>query len=370
MTLELAAAQGAASPDSTDTRPYSPSWVDAITGVIDRAPGPTWLAYLLLLLLACLTASTEGWIAGVSSFPAIDPWQASYGVYFIAPLAVIHYLDGVAGEAWDQFRPATNLVADAAARVRYELTVTPARPALALLVFGYLANTAWFAADPAGTQIAGQPVLYVLLRVFFEGFISAVLFVLVFHTIRQLRIVSSLHRSAVAIDLYHPTALHAMSRLTARSAFLFIALAVMIDLPYPGTSEQIWIETVVLFGLPLLGLAAVVFFLPLRGLHDRLAEEKQKLLGAAASSLETSIAALHRLVIDEAANATDVEASRVAQTRIDALSKAQSALIQEQDLVGRLSTWPWNANTLRAVVSAVALPIALFLLTRMLERFV
>jgi hypothetical protein len=50
----------------------------------------------------------------------------------------------------------------------------------------------------------------------------------------------------------------------------------------------------------------------------------------------------------------------IATVRIDALSKAQSALIAE----------PWDPNTLRAVVSAVALPIALFLMTRLLERVV
>jgi hypothetical protein len=225
-------------------------------------------------------------------------------------------------------------------------------------------------ADPVGTQISGHPALYVLLRAFFEGFISAVLFVLAYHTVRQLRIVSRLHRSAATIDLFHPFALHAMSRLTARSALMFVALAILIDLPYPNTTEQIWIETLVLFGAPMLILAASAFFLPLRGLHDRLVEEKHLLLTATASSLESTIAALHRLTHAEAANQTDVDASRVAQTRIDALSKAQAALVQERDVILHLSTWPWDPGTLRAVVSAIALPIVLFLITRALDRFV
>ena len=107
MTTEVAAAEGAEVQVSDADRPYPPSWVDVITSAIDRLPGPTWLAYIVLLLVACLIASTEGWIAGISTFPAIDLAQASYGLFFIAPLAVIHYLDGVAGDAWDQFRPAT-----------------------------------------------------------------------------------------------------------------------------------------------------------------------------------------------------------------------------------------------------------------------
>ena len=170
MTTEVVAAEGAVAQVSDVDRPYAPSWVDLITSAIERLPGPTWLAYIVLLFIACFMASTEGWVAGITTFPAIDLAQASYGLFFIAPLAVMHYLDHVAGDAWDQFRPATDLNDRAAARVRYELTVTPARPALVLLVLGYLANTAWYAADPVGTQIAGHPVLFVVMRAFFEGF--------------------------------------------------------------------------------------------------------------------------------------------------------------------------------------------------------
>ena len=90
MATDMAAAEGAEVQVSDADLPYPPSWVDVITSAIDRLPGPTWLAYIVLLLVACLIASTEGWIAGISTFPAIDLAQASYGLFFIAPLAVIH----------------------------------------------------------------------------------------------------------------------------------------------------------------------------------------------------------------------------------------------------------------------------------------
>ena len=76
------------------------------------------------------------------------------------------------------------------------------------------------------------------------------------------------------------------------------------------------------------------------------------------------------MVDGEAVAIRDAELSRLAQLRIDALNKALASLLQERDFVGRLSTWPWDSSTLRAVLSAVALPIVLFLLTRALERFV
>jgi hypothetical protein len=120
----------------------------------------------------------------------------------------------------------------------------------------------------------------------------------------------------------------------------------------------------------MLVLAAAAFFLPLRGLHDRLVAEKSKLQTEAAIHLRETIDAIHAVVSGEAANSADAERSRLAQTRIDALSKAQTALIQERDLISRLSTWPWDTTTFRAVVSAIALPILLFLITTSINKLI
>jgi hypothetical protein len=79
---------------------------------------------------------------------------------------------------------------------------------------------------------------------------------------------------------------------------------------------------------------------------------------------------MQRAVDREVANETDMEATRAAQVRIDALSKAQASLIEQRRFIGGLSTWPWDPGTLRAVVSAIALPIGLWLLTRLLGYYV
>ena len=371
MTTKAMTAEGAAARVvSSDARPYAPSWIDAIIVAIDRLPGPTWLAYVLLQLVAFVVAEVEGWVGGVVTFPNVDLNQAGFAFLFVLPVAVVHYLDRVAGESWDRFRPVTALDERAAARVRYELTTSPARSAWVVLAIGVVFNAAWYFADPVGTSVAGKPLLFIALRVVIEGFIGGVLFMLVYQTLRQLNIVNRLHESATHIDLLQPAALHAMSRLTARSAFGIVLLAVLTGLPFPGIPEQTWLAGVLVFSAPMMGLALAAFFLPLRGLHDLLAGEKRRLLGATADRLHETIGALHELVQSESANRTDPDASRTAQTRIDALSKAQTALVQERDMIGRLSTWPWDPSTLRAVVSAIALPIVLFLVTRMLERFI
>jgi hypothetical protein len=294
--------------------------------------------------------------------------QSAYGLFFVMPLVVLHYINTAAADAWRRFLPATSLDQTEAARGGYELTVAPARLGWALLVIGYLFNSAWFASDPVGTRIDGASPLFILARVVFEGFITAAFFMLIYQVIRQLRIVGRLHVAATHVDLFRPWPLHAMARLTARSAIGLVVATMVVSLPFPGTDESVWLTTLLIFTAPMFALALVVFFLPLRGLHNRLNVEKAALATAATLRLEAIISATHRLVDDETANEDDLERSKAAQVRIDAFSKAQSSVLQEREVIGKLSTWPWDAGTLRAVVSAIALPILLFLVTRLLER--
>jgi hypothetical protein len=112
------------------------------------------------------------------------------------------------------------------------------------------------------------------------------------------------------------------------------------------------------WALGCLGIAIAAFVLPMRGMHDLLARRKRAVLDACAERLARVTAAIH-----EAVDAADVG-------RADGLSKLQASLIAERELVGRVSTWPWERGQLGAVVSAVVLPIALFVMTRLIERFV
>jgi hypothetical protein len=105
-------------------------------------------------------------------------------------------------------------------------------------------------------------------------------------------------------------------------------------------------------------------------MHGLLVKEQKRLLSTVDSRITQTVATLHEVVDGETVGSPDADSSRLAQVRIDALNKALTSLLQERDFVGRLSTWPWDPSTLRAVLSAVALPILLFLLTRALERFV
>jgi hypothetical protein len=369
MTTEVVTAEGAAARHQGQKVPYGPSWLDLVVRAIDAAPGPTWLAYVVIGLFFLLLVNTEGWLIGIP-LGGIDPAQSVYAAFFLLPLLLYHYLSRVAGESWDRFRPATNLGDEAAAAVRYGLTVTPARGALVASVLAVAMNVGWLAADPYGFQLDGKPMGYVLVRVVTESVLAAMVFVLLYQVLRQLVSISRLHTRATHVEPLRPAPMHAFARLTSRAALGIIAFAVLTGLPLPGIPESTWLTTIAVWTLPTMILGVAIFVLPLRGMNKRLVDEKARWLNEIGVCIETTTSALHSLIDRESANEHDPDASRVAQTRIDALSKAQAALIQERELLGRQSTWPWDPSTLRAVVSAIALPIVLFLITRVLDRFV
>jgi hypothetical protein len=365
-------AEGAAARDrssSRDARPYAPSWIDWLIRAIDRLPGPIWLAYVVLTAIAFAFLSFVAWLAGGPTGGAAQAVLAFMEVY---PLALYHYLSNGAGEAWDRFRPATDLDEAASSIVRYRLTVTPARAAAALLIGGSAAYLVWAALDTEslGMFVPGRSILYVVLRVVSESIDVGLILGVIYFIVRQLRLVSSLDSSATKVNLYQPGPLHALSRLTARAAIGLVVLGIAIAIPLPGTSERYWLGIVLLVSLPLLAVALAVFAIPLRGISGRLVAERERLLSNVNERLQATGAALHQFVDQEAGKSGDAESWRLAQTRADALNKAYSSLLQERDFVRHLPTWPWDGTAFRAVASAIALPILLFVITTLIERLI
>jgi hypothetical protein len=369
MVTQVVTAEGAGGQVRSASRPYAPSWVDAIVDGIDRLPGPTWAAYVGIALFASLFIALEATLSSRGLFGQ-TPLYFGYAVVMVAPLAVYHFLSRGAGTAWDAFRPATNLDDAAAGHWRVELTTTPARPAAvvyAASVVGYLLA---LAAAPNGFDLVGHQPAFIALRVISEAFwMAPVAWMVVYLLFRQMRIVSELHRAVARVDLLQPGPLHAMARLTARSAIVLLALMMVSFIPLPNVSEdaRLLLRLVV---APFLIVPVAAFFLPLRGMHALLDAEKVRRQAEVSTRIDATTTALHAMVDEETAIGTtrDAEASQLAQVRIDSLNMAQASLLQEREFVGKLSSWPWDVTTFRAVVSALALPLVLFVLTTAIDR--
>lgn len=338
-------------------RPYPPSWVDRLTGWVDRLPGPAWLYYgagALLTYLAYLAAKWwDGSLPGgtLPRFPAVIVGSMFYYV------ALIDHLDKVAKRAMASFRPAAHASDDRLAALEFRLTTMPARPVwvatAAGLVYGSLVLVA-----------AWQGLMYVpaspftsapatLLEVAVVLGLSINLLVFVFHTFHQLRMVNRIYTHYTKVDLFNLDPLHAFSRLAAHTAVGAILLQILWQ---TGESWMAADAATLATGAGIVVLALVTFFWPLHGLNRLLVEEKERLKAIAGQRLKKAVHDLNR-----ALDADELD-------KLDPLTKGLQGANLEMQIVEDIPTWPWQPGALRSVAGAVLLPLFLWLLTRLLEQ--
>ncbi len=179
---------------------------------------------------------------------------------------------------------------------------------------------------------------------------------LVYQTIHQLTMVGRIHAVATRINLFQPDPLYAFSGLTARTAmgyFLLADTAVLIMYQFALEADPLGVGIMAF----MMVLAVVTFVLPLLGMHRRMVEEKTRLEAEANQRLQAAIAELHRRV--DAGDFTEI---------MSELKSAIEGLEIELGLLAKISTWPWQPGTLRVAISPVLLPVAVWLIQRLLER--
>jgi hypothetical protein len=338
-------------------QPYRPSWVDQLSAWVDRLSVPQWLCYLGLWLALVLLYSAVKWWDGaypVGTFHRFHLLLTGTSVYAVA---LMHYLDHRARVALATFRPVLTLDVEGSAALLYRLTTLPARPTFWVTILIGLWRGPYFLYHPdlfaqlkLGTSTVALTVEIILFCLMW-GAIGA----FVYHTFHQLRAVNHIYSQCTRVNLFQLGPLYAFSHLTAATA---------LGILFPGT---IWAIAEQFTGFPLLlsettlffSLVALLTFLwPLRSAHAALAAAKQRHQDETGQRLANTFLELDRRV----------DAGEIGD--LDQLKTAIDTLRTQQEVVAKISTWPWQLDTLRGVITAAALPLALWVIQRVLERFV
>lgn len=341
------------SPKSIAVQPYPASWADHLIAWVDRLPLPGWLFYLLVWIGEIGVLNGAQWLGGSAPLGSVDLLRSAATFYGVFEFALLHYFQRVARRALENFRPALDAREDEYARLEYELTTIPARGARIATVLGLLLMVVAVQTDPLTTSARQTPSLSYFAYVLTGYWGVAVIPILLYQTVRQLRLVSEIHRIAPNIDLFQPAPLYAFSGLTVR-----VALALMMVSYYSAATDPTTFTNPLWYGLLSVSgvLAAAFFILPLYGMHERIRKEKEKLQGEADKRLVVLLSDLHQGI------------DRREFGDADALNKTIQSLNLEREIVGKLPTWPWQANTIRGFLTALILPIVLWFITRLLER--
>jgi hypothetical protein len=280
---------------------------------------------------------------------------AVIGFYY---LASIHYLDDIARDAMERFRPAVEAPMRRVAELEYRLTTMPAKMVWLMTLLGTIEGTLTLAGMASGTLsypgvAAFASVPATLLEVAIILLIGIFFVIGVYHTVHQLRTVSLLYTELTNVDLFQQGPLHAFARLAAYAAISWI-MPQYFWLTSGLEAAAFGIALGFLFIIVILGI--ITFTWPLLGIHQLLAAKKEQLQGMVNKRLQKCLVAF-----DQALEKGDM-------AQMDAINKAIDNAERERRVVEAIPTWPWQPATLRGAVTALLLPLILWVATRVLER--
>lgn len=336
-------------------RPYPPSWVDLFTEWLDRLPGPMWAYYFGIGLIVLVALTAIRWAEGaitIASFPPAYLFYAGAAPFF---LALFHVLDRVTGTALETLRPAMTTTEEEYESFRYRLTTLPpgATVVASLVVFlvtipldALLGMVPGLATQ--GAVSASAVVDYVTYRLLWWIFGA-----LMYHTIHQLGLIDRILTHHTRINVFKMSPLYAFSQLTALTAVGVVGPPYLFGALNPGSFREA--ASLAMF-VPILILGVAIFVWPLLGVHRMLVAEKTRLLAEAAARFEATLALLHQRV-----DTGDLE-------DMDDLSKTIGSLESEQKALEGIPTWPWSPETVRLLMTAVAVPLGLWIVQLVLEQ--
>jgi len=358
------------------TPPYPPSWYDRLSRRIDRLPGPSWLAYLLLGVAGMLMLTGVQMLTGAYHPGQYLVLHLFLGSQFAYLLGLMRLLDRSAAAALETFRPVLHLPrrlrggpADEATtleELRYRLTTLPPWPTLwaslvgvflgvviPLLVFRPPGSTAYsLTAAFAWGRLSASPGAMTVFLIQL-AFSEAVAGVFIYHSIHQLREISRIYLTFTRLNLYRLQPLYAFSVPAAFTAGGLILYNYAWFAVAPEFLDQ---PISIALGVFFATAAAVIFAWPLLGIHRRLVGEKKKALAESARRFEATVAELHQRV------------DKKALTKMDDLNKTLAGLDLERAALQRIPTWPWDPGTPRGLAVTLVLPLVIWLAQYILQR--
>jgi hypothetical protein len=331
-----------------------PGAFDRFYAWADRLPWRGLWLYPAMAAGLLLWGHSVLWATGRLAVGTFDPTLTVSVVYVPYGLWVIGYLNRVAGRALDAFWPATGWPDRDRASWSHALTTVGAGLAVPSLLVGIGIAVVAFLSAPVtvvGADVPGR-LAYALALAPNAILGYAIALMAIAHTSRQLRLVVRIHREAHAIDPFDKGPVYAFSRFTVQ-----IGLAFLVSGYYTFTVNAAF-QSGNLVGGGFLGLVFVLgaacFILPLWGIHGRLVDVKE----AQTADVELRISKLARELYRR------IDAGEFDGTKV--INEAIAAAGAVRERIERLPTWPWPPQLFRGFLSALLVPVVVYLATRLI----
>jgi hypothetical protein len=329
--------------------PYKPSWIDRFNLWVETLPVPVWLFHVVFGIVLILVQMLFLWLDRGRHAEELLPVIIFNGLAIPFLLALIHLLDNQAVTALNSMRPALDTTEREFDHYQYRLSNMPF---LAPLIAGLVVTVITILTP----QVAISPVRYAALEqlpVFAVVFhivdkSSAFLMgVLLYHTVRQLRLVNSINSNHIRVNLFHLRPLQAFSRVTASTTVGIVVFVYGWMLINPELfTDPVIFGLIVMFTL----LTVFVFVWPLWSVHRVMEMEKERALREIDLNFEAIFSKFNAGFRDDDYSV------------IERLNGTIASLEIQHKRIDAIPTWPWRPETGRIALSAIALPLILMIL--------
>lgn len=342
---------------------YRIGWLDNLVDRVERSPGPAW-GYTLALWAVVFALAVPFARHDFAGTPLLGEALRFYALYSGALAYVLFlkcYLRSAGRAALGGFRPAFREDDSVPGRrmtfaeAEFRLMNSPAFPTLAATLAAIALAAVLIALGRAQFQIynvAASPGSYAF-NVILELSVWAVAAPAGYSFVRTLRFVADLYARHAHVSLFNLHPLYAFSGLTLR-----YALGVLL-----ASFAYYLVEPELLYDWPTVslvvidsGVALALFAAPLIGAHRLLVHEKDNLLAGNTSRLREVFEQLHAA----AGGGTGPGAAEI--------QYLLSGLQQERSILEATPTWPWRPGLFRTFLSALLLPVAIWLIQFVLGR--
>jgi len=332
------------------------SWLDHLFRRIEALPFKPWVTYLLLYFGFVISFQLIAWLDGLRALGDFSITTFFNPVWVPAGLAGIHYLNTEGRRALKGFRPVMDTDEEEFRMIQTQMSTIPQPVVLSIQALVGLALFLVARTNPARLSSELQPGTATLwFAVIFMTLGFSNLFIYFYQTFRRLKLVSRVYSMVKQINIFEQQPLYTLSAFNVKIGFVWILFMnlnivafVLQTGPQATTFPLMFIEIL---------LVILVFLFPAWGIHNRIQRAKEVLLTENGRQLEATNSKLN------------ISLQENEHKDIVTYEKGVAALVSMRNEIGKSPTWPWDIGTFRSFLSAVLLPILLFVIQQFLVGY-
>lgn len=327
-------------------RSYNPSWIDLFKQWVMKLPISAWIFYVIFGIGLVFIQILFYWLEGGLQNTQLLPVLLFNGFFTPFLLALIQFLDLQAELALKSMRSTLDMTEKLFSNFQYRISTMPLR---GMLIAGFLMLAIVILMErllttpTRYTALDQLPAFEVVFQIVDKS--SAFLFgVLIYHTVRQLRLVNTINSNYMRVNLFHVRPLQAFSRLT-----VWTAIGVIVGVyAWMIINPELLSDPIILgFAVVITIAAAVVFVWPLYGTHRLMVIEKENLLNSLDQDFEALFSKFNRSFHND-----DYQT-------MERLNGTIASLDIQYKKIKAIPTWPWSSETGRFAMTAIFLPLIL-----------